>query len=111
MFTTYDLRNFLEGLAILFAIGYWGIMLLLLWFLVRFAYNKAQTERRQNPFRQPDRRRYPDTVRLDDSQTIRPEQRRNTGTRRMGNRLPHCQHRHGLFQHTVSATKNLAGLV
>ena len=38
MFTTYDLRNFLEGLAILFAIGYWGTMLLLLWFLVRFAY-------------------------------------------------------------------------
>ena len=35
MFTTYDLRNFLEGLAILFAIGYWGTMLLLLWFLVR----------------------------------------------------------------------------
>ena len=33
MFTTYDLRHFLEGLAILFAIGYWGTMLLLLWFL------------------------------------------------------------------------------
>ena len=42
MFTTYDLRNFLEGLAILFAIGYWGIMLLLLWFLVRFAYKKPK---------------------------------------------------------------------
>ena len=42
MFTTYDLRNFLEGLAILFAIGYWGTMLLLLWFLVRFAYKKPK---------------------------------------------------------------------
>ena len=30
---------------------------------------------------------------------------------KMGNRLPHCQHRHRLFRHTVSATKNLAGLV
>ena len=42
MFTTNDLRNFLEGLAILFAIGYWGTMLLLLWFLVRFAYKKPK---------------------------------------------------------------------
>ena len=42
MFTTYDLRHFLEGLAILFAIGYWGTMLLLLWFLVRFAYKKPK---------------------------------------------------------------------
>ena len=42
MFTTYDLRNFLEGLAILFAISYWGTMLLLLWFLVRFAYKKPK---------------------------------------------------------------------
>ena len=42
MFTTYDLRNFLEGMAILFAIGYWGTMLLLLWFLVRFAYKKPK---------------------------------------------------------------------
>ena len=42
MFTTYDLRNFLEGLAILFAIGYWGAMLLLLWFFVRFAYKKPK---------------------------------------------------------------------
>ncbi|WP_127291516.1 hypothetical protein [Neisseria meningitidis] len=38
MFTTNDLRHFLEGLAILFSIGYWDTMLLLLWFLVRFAY-------------------------------------------------------------------------
>ena len=42
MFTTYDLRHFLEGLAILFAIGYWGTMLLLLWLLVRFAYKKPK---------------------------------------------------------------------
>lgn len=42
MFTTYDLRHFLEGLVILFAIGYWGTMLLLLWFLVRFAYKKPK---------------------------------------------------------------------
>ena len=42
MFTTNDLRHFLEGLAILFAIGYWGTMLLLLWFLVRFAYKKPK---------------------------------------------------------------------
>ena len=42
MFTTYDLRHFLEGMAILFAIGYWGTMLLLLWFLVRFAYKKPK---------------------------------------------------------------------
>ena len=42
MFTIYDLRNFLEGLAILFAIGYWGTMLLLLCFLVPFAYKKPK---------------------------------------------------------------------
>ena len=42
MFTTYDLRHFLEGLATLFAIGYWGTMLLLLWFFVRFAYKKPK---------------------------------------------------------------------
>ena len=42
MFTTYDLRHFLEGLAILFAIGYWGTMLLLLCFLVPFAYKKPK---------------------------------------------------------------------
>ena len=42
MFTTYDLRHFLEGLAILFAISYWGTMLLLLWFFVRFAYKKPK---------------------------------------------------------------------
>ena len=42
MFTTNDLRHFLEGLAILFAIGYWGTMLLLLWFLVRLAYKKPK---------------------------------------------------------------------
>lgn len=42
MFTTNDLRHFLEGLAILFSIGYWGTMLLLLWFLVRFAYKKPK---------------------------------------------------------------------
>ncbi|HEZ0799332.1 TPA: hypothetical protein WGR19_001858 [Neisseria meningitidis] len=42
MFTTNDLRHFLEGLVILFAIGYWDTMLLLLWFLVRFAYKKPK---------------------------------------------------------------------
>ena len=42
MVTTYDVRNCLEGLAILFAIGYWGTMLLLLWFIVRFAYKKPK---------------------------------------------------------------------
>lgn len=89
MFTTNDLRHFLEGLAILFSIGYWDTMLLLLWFLVRFAYKKPW----QNPFRQPDRRRYPDAVCLDYSQTILPEQRRNTGTRRVGQKIQRSRSR------------------
>ncbi|OUC34109.1 arabinosyltransferase [Neisseria meningitidis] len=89
MFTTNDLRHFLEGLAILFSIGYWDTMLLLLWFLVRFAYKKP----RQNPFRQPDRRRYPDAVCLDYSQTILPEQRRNTGKRRVGQKIQRSRSR------------------
>ena len=42
MFTIYDLRNFLETLVTLLVIGYWGTMLLLLWFLVRFAYKKPK---------------------------------------------------------------------
>ena len=42
MFTIYDLRNFLETLVTILVIGYWGTMLLLLWFLVRFAYKKPK---------------------------------------------------------------------
>ena len=42
MFTIYDLRNFLETLVTILVIGYWGTMLLLLCFLVPFAYKKPK---------------------------------------------------------------------
>ncbi|HGI8319142.1 TPA: arabinosyltransferase [Neisseria meningitidis] len=93
MFTTNDLRHFLEGLAILFSIGYWGTMLLLLWFLVRFAYKKPKRNPGKILSGSLNRRRYPDAVCLDYSQTIRPDQRRNTGTRRVGQKIQRSRSR------------------
>lgn len=42
MFTTYDLRDFIEGLAKILAIGYWGGLLLLLAVLVPTAYKQPK---------------------------------------------------------------------